>query len=116
MNGELKNMMAEYIHDNVNDLTYETTAELAVIYASKMDDTYRGVFFKKMRPKFLKELKYLKEETLYKILWSLIKAKELKVTEDSPEWVMVKDVLIARTKELSPKVLSDLLLLSTMEA
>jgi len=69
-----------------------------------------------MRPKFLKELKYLKEETLYKILWSLIKAGELKVSEKSPEWLMVKEDLKERAKELSPKCLSDILLLSTLES
>lgn len=116
MSGEVKNMLAEYIHDNVNDLTYETTAELAVIYATKMDETFRKMFFNKMRPKFLKELKYLKEETLYKILWSLIKAGELKVSEKSPEWLMVKEDLKERAKELSPKCLSDILLLSTLES
>lgn len=116
MSSEVKNMMAEYIHDNVNDLTYEVTAELAVIYATKMDEAFKNVFFKKMRQKFLKELRYLKEETLYKILWSLIKANELKVSDQSPEWLMVKEDLKERAKELSPKCLSDILLLSTLES
>ena len=32
----------------MGSLTYEVTAELAVIYAMKMDDTYKGMFFKRM--------------------------------------------------------------------
>jgi hypothetical protein len=68
------------------------------------------------RQKFLKELKYLKEETLYKIVWSLLKAEQLKITEDSPEWMVVRDCIISRSKELSSKVLTDLLLLSTKGA
>jgi len=80
-----------------------------------MDRTYKGLFFSKLRSKFIKELKYLKEETLYKIIWSMLKAEQLKITDDSPEWVLVKDVIKTRSKELSPKVLADILLLSTME-
>jgi hypothetical protein len=75
MSENLKEQMIEYIDDNISSISYEITAELAVIYASKMNKTYKNLFFTKMRNKFLKELKYLKEETLYKILWSLLKAE-----------------------------------------
>ena len=116
MNPELKNTLCDHIEEKVNDLSYEITAELAVIYASKMDKTYRDIFFNNMRKKFLKELKFLKEETLYKIMWSMIKSEQLKVSDDEPEWIMVKDNLKERSKELSPKCISDILLLSTLEA
>lgn len=107
--------MVEYIEDNINSIPYEVTAELAVIYASKMNTTYKNVFFTKMKAKFLKELKYLKEDTFYKILWSLLKAEQLKVACDSPDWEIVKDIIKTRSKEFTPKIISDILLLSTME-
>ena len=48
MHETLKNGMIDYISERVNTLTFEVTAELAVIYAMKMDETYKGLFFKKM--------------------------------------------------------------------
>ena len=91
-------------------------SELAVIYATKMDQVYKGLFFEKTKDKFLKELKYLKEETLYKILWACVKAEQLSVSEKSLEWQGVKEIIISRSKELSPKVFADILVLSTLEA
>jgi hypothetical protein len=61
----------------MHQLPYEVKAELAVIFAAKMDKVYKALFFKKLKPKFLKELKYLSEETLYKIIWSMLKAEEI---------------------------------------
>lgn len=115
MNENLNDTMVDYIYDNLHDLSYEVTAELAVIYATRVDKTYRELFFSRVRNKFIKELKYLKEETLYKILWSLLKADQLKITDNSAEWCLIKDMIKLRSKELSPKVLSDIFLLSTME-
>jgi hypothetical protein len=74
----------------LNELTYEVLAELSIIYATKIDQVYKGLFFDKTKSKFLKELKYLKEETLYKILWSLVKSEELKIKDNSIEWQAVK--------------------------
>lgn len=74
----------------MNELTYEVLAELSIIYATKIDQVYKGLFFEKTKSKFLKELKYLKEETLYKILWSLVKSEELKIKDNSIEWQAVK--------------------------
>jgi hypothetical protein len=115
MDSMLKQAMIDHIEDNLNDLTYEIKAELAILYASKMDKTYKSIFFSKLRDKFIKEIKYLKEETLYKILWAMIKAEELKISDDSPEWILIKDILKQKSKELSPKVIADILLLSTLE-
>lgn len=67
--------MIDHIQDNLSQMTYEVLAELAVIYATRMDNTYKGLFFEKTKEKFLKELKYLKEETFYKILWACLKAE-----------------------------------------
>ena len=55
-------------------MTYEATSELAVLFASQMDETYKGLFFQKTQQKFVKELNYLKDETLYKIVWALLKS------------------------------------------
>ena len=108
--------MIDHLCDNLSQMTYEVLAELAVIYATKMDKTYKGLFFEKTKEKFFKELKYLKEETLYKILWACVKAGELTISENSSEWQGIKQVIISRSKELSPKVFSDILVLSTLES
>ena len=62
-------------------------------------------------------MRYLKDETLYKVVWSLIKSSSVTVSADSADWYGIKDVIKSRCKdEISPKVMSDLLVLSTMEA
>lgn len=66
--------MIDYIEEHLPTMTYETTSELAVIYASRMDVTYKNLFFEKTGEKFLKELRYLKDETMYKIVWAMVKA------------------------------------------
>ena len=58
-------------------MSYETLSELAVVYATKMDKTYQGLFFNTMKTKFLNDLQYLKDETLYKILWAVITSGEM---------------------------------------
>ena len=70
--------------------TYEVLAELAIIYATEIDQTYKEQFFSKFMSKFTKEMEYLNEETLYKILWSFIKAGRLTVKDDVYEWITVK--------------------------
>jgi len=73
------------------------------------------MFFEKCKPKFLEDLKYLKDETLYKILWASFKANSIVISENNLEWISVKTTLIEKAKDLSPKTLCDLLLLSTKE-
>ncbi len=41
MEDNLKQSMMDYIKENISDLTYEVKAELAVVYAMKMDYTYK---------------------------------------------------------------------------
>jgi hypothetical protein len=36
---------------------------------------------------FVRNLPYLKEETLYQMLWSFVKADRLVVREDAYEWI-----------------------------
>ena len=82
--------MIDYIESYLSTLTFEVTSELAVIYASKMDNTYKGLFFSKTIEKFLKELRYLKDETLYKIVWSAVKSGTISISNNSPRWEAVK--------------------------
>lgn len=74
MHDGLKEAIIDFLSARMHHLTYETTSELAVIFAVRMDDNYKKQFFAKMIDKFLKELRYLKDETLYKIVWSLVKS------------------------------------------
>jgi hypothetical protein len=67
------------------------------------------------RDKFLKELKYLKDETTYKILWALLKSGQITVKNDDFAWLNVKQTLIEKAKEIHPKYLTDILVLSTKE-
>ena len=115
MSADLKQQMLDHIEGEMSNLTYEILAELSVLYALKMDDAYKKMFFEKVRHKFIKELQYLKDETLYKILWSFFKAGQLKVDERNPEWQGIKETLVKRSKEISPKVMADLLVLATLE-
>ena len=52
-----------------------------------MDPKYQNMFFEKFMNKFLKDISFLKEETLYKILWSFVKAGRLTVKDDVYEWM-----------------------------
>ena len=88
-------------------MTYEATSELAVLFASQMDETYKGLFFQKTQQKFVKELNYLKDETLYKIVWSLVKSQTVVVAAESARWNAIKQVIKTRAKELDPKVMAD---------
>ena len=53
-----------------------------------MDIHYKKLFFERtFKEKFLKELRYLDQETFYKIMWSLIKAKAIGIDEQAgSEW------------------------------
>jgi hypothetical protein len=70
----------------MTSMSYETLAELAVINAAKMDSVYRSMFFDKTRDKFIKELEYLKDETMYKILWALFKADKITAQAHDLTW------------------------------
>ena len=58
-----------------------------------MDEKYKRMFFDKFVDKFIKDLEFLNEETLYKVLWSLVKAKRLVVKNDAIIWMTVREVL-----------------------
>ena len=74
MTGELKEQMLTTVDNNIRQYNYEVFSELAVLFATKMDNTYRELFFNKFMDKFLQELEFLDDTILYKMLWSFIKA------------------------------------------
>lgn len=86
MKGEFKLQMIEHIEMYRTDFDYDVRADLAVLFATKMDDKYRDQFFDKFLDSYLKDMKYLDQDTLYKILWAFIKADRLKVNKDIYEW------------------------------
>ena len=45
MTDNLKQNMIDHIQDNLSELNYEVLAELAVVYAIKIDKTYKELFF-----------------------------------------------------------------------
>lgn len=116
MHDTLKNGVIDYIKDEMGNVTFETMSELAVIFAMKMDPTYKGMFFSHVVGKCMKELRHLKDETLYKIVWSLVKSQTVVVAAESVRWQTIKQNIKSRAKDLDPKVMADLLVLSTMEA
>ena len=87
LSADLKELLIEYItYTNYGQLSYEIHAELAVLYATKVDETYRKSYFLKVRERFIKELKHLKGETMYKIIWSMMRANQLTISKENYEW------------------------------
>lgn len=87
LDGDLKQQVIDSIGENRSQYTFEIMADLAVIYATKMDPKYQELFFSKYMHAFVRNLPYLKEETLYQMLWSFVKADRLVVREDAYEWI-----------------------------
>lgn len=114
LEGDLKNQVIESIGENRSQYTFEIMADLSVIYATKMDGKYQELFFSKYMHHFVRNIQFLKEETLYKMLWSFVKADRLVVREDAYEWTQVKQAIQERARELSPKVMTNILVLSTV--
>ena len=71
----------------MSGFSYEVLAEITVIYATRLDGTYQDQYFDIFIPKFIKDVKILKEETLYKILWSLVKSKRLMIDREAFLWI-----------------------------
>jgi hypothetical protein len=63
--------------------------------------------------KFVRELEFLDDDTLYKILWSFIRAGRFQSQKDAPGWFQVRDTLIARSTSIDPRILTKILVLST---
>ena len=116
MSHNLKEAMMDYMKENVHHLSYQTLAELAVIFATKYDQHYKKLFFERnFKEKFIRELKYLDQETFYKILWSLIKARAIAIDEQAgANWFQVKEAIVAKVKDFDPKTLTNILVLATV--
>lgn len=116
MSPDLKELMLEYItYTNYGQLSYETHAELAVLYSTKCDETYRASYFRKVKDRFIKELKHLKGDTMYKIIWALMRADQLEINKDNFEWQEIKKIIIKRAKTLDTKLLTDIMVMATKE-
>jgi hypothetical protein len=109
----LKEQIIETMRDQRKDYTYDLMAEIAVIFATKMDPKYRAEYFNNFLQKFQNDIEYLNEETLYKILWSFIKAERLVVREDAYDWFRIRQSIQKKAKDMSPKILTNILVLST---
>ena len=113
---DLKQATMDYLKENVHYFNYYILSELAVIYAARMDIHYRKLFFERtFKDKFIKELKYLDQETFYKIMWSLVKAKAIGIDESAgSEWAQIKEAVVTKMKDFDPKTLTDILVLATV--
>lgn len=116
MSHELKQGVIDYLQENASSFSYPILSELAVIYASKMDANYCDLFFNRyFKEKFLKELKYLDQETFYKVLWALVKSKSIRINEQGgTEWSQVKEAVVMKIKDFDPKTITDILVLATV--
>lgn len=56
MTHELKNEIIEYLKDNISSFKYDVISELAVIFATKIDDNHKKLFFKSFKEKLLRDL------------------------------------------------------------
>lgn len=75
--------------------------------------TIRDQFFDNQMHKFKKQAEYMNEETLYKFLWSFVKAGRLVGEKDAIEWNHVRHVIQQRQKEFSSKTMTNIMVLST---
>ena len=116
MSHDLKQTMVDYIKENVHHFSYDTLSELAVLFASKMDIHYKRLFFERtFKEKFIKELKYLDQQTFYKVMWALIKANAIAIDERAgSDWFQVKEAIVAKIKDFDPKTFTDILVLATV--
>lgn len=115
MNEELKHAFVHYLETNISDVSYEWLAEMAVIHASKQEPAHQKIFFEKTKDKFIKELQFLKDETTYKIIWSLFKIGQLHAHPQDLTWQSIKDVIIHRSSTMKPKYLTEILVLATKD-
>ena len=116
MSHNLKQTMMDYLKDNVHNFSYTTLAELCVIFATKMDKIYKKLFFERtFKEKFIKELKFLDQDTFYKIMWSLVKSQVIAIDErPGSDWHQIKEAVVSKMKDFDAKTLTNILVLSTV--
>lgn len=74
-----KEEVMNFLERKTNEMNYEQLSDMAVIFASKVDEKYQDLFFKNFLNKFASNLEFIGEEALYKILWSFVKAGRLEI-------------------------------------
>ena len=114
LSSALKHDLIDIVHSNRAEYSYEVIAELAIVFATKIDEKHCKHFFDRFIDKFMQDLNYLKEDTLYKLVWAMIKAGRLVEPGDAFYWYKVQEVINKRAKDLSPGVLTNVLILSTL--
>lgn len=73
----------------------------------------RDLFLDKQLPKFQRLAEYMKEETLYKFLWSFVKSGRLVSEGDALVWNHVRFILQKRAQDFSPNIMTNIMVLST---
>lgn len=111
---ELTEELVIHLDAHRSEYTPESLAELSIIYATKMPHAQlRNQFFDNMLTKFERVVDYIDEKTLYKFLWSFIKAGRLVIEQDALVWNNVRHSLQKRSKEFSPDIMTNIMVLST---
>ena len=90
------------IMDGKSGYSYEIFCELAIIFATKMDETYKNQFFDKLMEKFIGDMKYLDDTTLYKMLYSFIRAGKFQEEKDAYEWLRIREIIKGKAKTIDP--------------
>ena len=86
LSSALKHDLIDTVLANRAEYSYEVIAELAIVFATRIDDKHRKHFFDRFIDKFMQDLSYLKEDTLYKLVWAMIKGGRLVEPGDAFYW------------------------------
>ena len=63
------------------------------MFATEMDERYKDLYFDEFQDRFMNDMPYLEEETLYQLLWSFIKADRIAVNDNNYQWQRIRDIL-----------------------
>ena len=114
MHSTLLGAIFDKIKDDQQSFSYEIFKELSIIFAAKVEEpSFRDMFFDKFLQKFIKDLPFLDEDTFYMIIWSCVKAGRFQGKKDTFEWNAIREIIKKKANELSPEVLTKLVVLST---
>lgn len=111
---ELFENIVSYFEMNASIMKLPILAEVAVIFASKVDKAISKRFFAVFKPKFLDNLEYIEPAILYKTLWSLIKSETLRVAETDIDWEKVQQAITKKVKDFDNQTLIDIIVMLTV--
>lgn len=111
---ELFENIIEYFENNSAAMKLSVLAEVAVIFASKVDKTVQGRFFKIFRDKFLDNIEFIEPSLLYKTLWSLIKSETVKVSDRDPHWAPIQKAISKKVNDFDNQTLIDIIVMLTV--